>query len=163
MKIKKVYQGQAPENKIVDAYSTSNTDAYSCNYINTNITNMLLNYCHPVGSVYATTNSSFNPNTSWGGTWEKITADAYFKIVSSNAGNLGGTSSSHKIPISSIPSHRHQYYNTWMISAGAGSASKVSGMIDDGFSGSGNYTNYEGGSQAYYPYYYGIYAWHRTA
>lgn len=34
MKIKKIYQGIVPENKILDAYSTSNTDTYSCNYIN---------------------------------------------------------------------------------------------------------------------------------
>lgn len=34
MRIKKVYQGTVPENKILGTYTTSNTDTYSCNYIN---------------------------------------------------------------------------------------------------------------------------------
>ena len=34
MKIRKAFQGTVPENKILDTYSTSQTDTYSCNYIN---------------------------------------------------------------------------------------------------------------------------------
>ena len=34
MKIRKAYQGTVPENKILDTYSTSQTDTYSCNYVN---------------------------------------------------------------------------------------------------------------------------------
>lgn len=34
MKIKKIYQGTAPENKILNTQSDSQTDVYSCNYIN---------------------------------------------------------------------------------------------------------------------------------
>lgn len=34
MRIKKAYQGTVPENKILDTYSTSRTDTYSCNYVN---------------------------------------------------------------------------------------------------------------------------------
>lgn len=34
MKIKKIYQGELPENKILNAQSTSQTDTYSCDYIN---------------------------------------------------------------------------------------------------------------------------------
>ena len=36
MKIRKAFQGTVPENKILDTYSTSQTDTYSCNYINNN-------------------------------------------------------------------------------------------------------------------------------
>jgi len=36
MKIKKAYQGTVPENKILDTYSASQTDTYSCNYVNEN-------------------------------------------------------------------------------------------------------------------------------
>lgn len=35
MKIKKTFQGIIPENKILNSESTSETDTYSCNYINT--------------------------------------------------------------------------------------------------------------------------------
>lgn len=34
MRIRKTFQGQLPENKIVNTYSTSQTDTYSCNYLN---------------------------------------------------------------------------------------------------------------------------------
>lgn len=37
MKIQKKFQGTIPENKIMDTYSSSNTDTYSCNYINSQI------------------------------------------------------------------------------------------------------------------------------
>ena len=39
MKIKKIYQGELPENKILNAQSTSQTDTYSCDYINNLSTN----------------------------------------------------------------------------------------------------------------------------
>lgn len=34
MKIQKKFQGTIPENKIMDTYSSSNTDTYSCNQVN---------------------------------------------------------------------------------------------------------------------------------
>ena len=34
MKIRKTFQGTIPENKILDTYSTSQTDTYSCNQVN---------------------------------------------------------------------------------------------------------------------------------
>lgn len=38
MRIRKAFQGTIPPNKILDTYSTSKTDTYSCNYVN-NFTN----------------------------------------------------------------------------------------------------------------------------
>lgn len=34
MKIRKAFQGTVPDNKILDTYSASQTDTYSCNYVN---------------------------------------------------------------------------------------------------------------------------------
>ena len=68
---------------------------------------LILDFVHPIGSIYISVNST-SPATLFGGTWTQITSDAYLKIVSSNAGNLGGTSSEHKIPISSMPNHSHK-------------------------------------------------------
>jgi hypothetical protein len=34
MRIRKTFQGEVPENKIVNTYSNSNTDAYSCDIVN---------------------------------------------------------------------------------------------------------------------------------
>lgn len=132
----------------------------------------LLLAAYPVGSLYLTTNN-INPGTIFGGTWEKITSDAYLKIVNSNPGQLGGTSSEHKIPISSMPKHRHGIgyqdgsslvdacYNYNGIVGGGGVA-----IVNPAASYSkitGNYINQTGGDQPYYPYYYGIYVWRRTA
>ena len=122
----------------------------------------LLDYTHPVGEVYTTTNESFNPNLYWGGTWEKLTADAYFKIVTSNAGQLDGTSSEHKIPLSSMPKHNHAtqgYIRTHHnIADGAQcvARTKISGDPIDS-----SVIQNTGGGEAYYPYYYGVYAWLR--
>ncbi|MBP3631082.1 MAG: hypothetical protein J6J23_06335 [Clostridia bacterium] len=124
-------------------------------------TDFLLNQIYPVGSLYITTNSA-NPSTFLGGTWEKITSDAYLKIVSSNAGSLGGTSSQHKIPVSSMPNHSHQVRYT------GGSANGIyGGMPGTSVNATPRYNDllvaYEGGGNAYYPYYYGIYVFRRTA
>lgn len=132
----------------------------------------LLLAAYPVGSLYFTTNS-INPKTLFGGTWEQITSDAYLKIVSNNAGSLGGTSNQHKIPISSMPAHRHGIghgagsslvdacYNFNNIVGGGGIA--VSNVSASYSKITGNYIEEMGGGQAYYPYYYGIYVWRRTA
>ena len=125
----------------------------------------LINIMHPIGEIYTTTDSTFNPNIAWGGTWTQLTSDAYFKIVTNNAGNLAGTSSEHKIPLASIPQHRHlvsSYNNTY----GEGAQPKWQSIaslnsVEHDYTYD-NYTDYQGEGQAYYPYYYGVYAWRRT-
>ena len=42
MKIRKAFQGTVPENKILDTYSTSQTDTYSCNFVNNKMTGTVL-------------------------------------------------------------------------------------------------------------------------
>ena len=114
---------------------------------------------YPIGSIYIST-SSTSPASFIGGSWTQITSDAYLKIVSSNAGSLGGTSAEHKIPISSMPSHKHN------LSYRDGAASGSQWFLDPGtasaWAGNGS-IGATGGGQAYYPYYYGIYVWKRTA
>ena len=124
----------------------------------------LLNWLHPVGSVYASTDST-SPATLFGGTWSQITDDAYFKIVTANAGQTGGTSSEHKIPLTSMPSHNHtpSSYNSFICASGEqysyGQGSDTTNVVNR----TSATTSSAGGGQAYYPYYYGIYAWVRTA
>ena len=47
MRIKKMYQGTVPENKILDTYSTSATDTYSCNYVNSKTLKLLWENSNP--------------------------------------------------------------------------------------------------------------------
>ena len=80
----------------------------------------LLNFFYPVGSIYETSNSSFNPNTTWGGTWVKI--EGKFLLASGSGYNIGttggaasvsytpaGTVGGHTLTLSEIPSHSHKY------------------------------------------------------
>lgn len=63
---------------------------------------------HPVGSVYITISSSFNPATQWGGTWSKI-AEGQCLIQSGETYTLGSTGgeATHKLVTSEMPSHDH--------------------------------------------------------
>lgn len=129
-------------------------------------TNMLL-AAYPVGSLYLTTNE-INPGTLFGGTWEKLTGDAYLKIVTSNPGQYAGTSSDHKIPITSMPSHNHCIRVAVHNGGDAGNSRSAFATNSSWWGGDNNYdnnnrTNNVGGGQSYYPYYYGIYVWRRTA
>lgn len=45
-----------------------------------------LDYNHPVGSAYSTTDASFDPNTAWGGTWEKL-PEGYVLMSGSASGS----------------------------------------------------------------------------
>lgn len=120
---------------------------------------------YPIGSIYLTT-SSISPQTLFGGTWEKITNDAYLKIANgSTAGNLGGTSSDHKIPLESIPAHNHAFWQNPSAGQGAGSYGGLAYCMQASLTTAGKYGNVSnsGGGQAYYPYYYDVFVWRRTA
>ena len=64
----------------------------------------LLNMLHPVGEVYLTTSSTFNPNTAFGGTWTQLTGNQYLRIMSGNMAQTGG---SNTITVDNLPSHSH--------------------------------------------------------
>lgn len=116
----------------------------------------------PVGFVYISI-VDINPSTYFGGEWEQITGDCYLKIVTSNAGETGGTSSSHKIPISSIPGHTHTA-NFSVSGTGTNGEYFPGGVPSSGdIGGNSNVLKSTGGGQAYYPYYFGVYVWVRTA
>lgn len=141
---------------------------------------------YPIGSIFTTTDSKYDPNYFIGGSWSQLTGDAYFKIVTSNAGSYGGVSN-HKIGVTNLPSHNHSVSIT---SSGAHShttktmksTGSTSGSMAESFgtygstrditipygttNGAHTHTVSEsnvGDGNAYYPYYYGLYAWVRTA
>jgi len=117
----------------------------------------------PIGYVYISV-SPTSPATYFGGTWVQITTDAYLKIVTSNGGVAGGTSSAHKIPLSSIPSHTHTVTDTYNTNDKVGAYSDTSYINRPVISTSSTRTTSSAGSgNAYYPYYVGVYVWKRTA
>lgn len=67
---------------------------------------------YPIGSYYETSDTSFDPNTSWGGVWE---LDSQGKVTvsqdSSTFSTVGGTGGeeSHTLLSSELPTHTHTY------------------------------------------------------
>ena len=130
---------------------------------------------YPIGSLYITTDTSFNPNIKFGGTWARLEGDVYLKNVPSSSsqpiGNYGGTSSNHKIPETSMPNHAHDVkafgYGSG-ITLGDQTWGWGSGVVPkDGNSAGAHIYAVEKdniwGTTPYYPYYYGVICWHRTA
>lgn len=80
--------------------------------------------CYPVGSYYETSDTSFNPNVTWGGTWVldsqgRVTVaqnSGTFATIGSTGGSESAshyhTTSSHTLTLSEIPSHSHSAYNS---------------------------------------------------
>ena len=139
---------------------------------------------YPVGSYYETSNTSFNPNNSWGGTW---VLDSYgrvtvacdpnqteFKTVGQKGGHKSLQAHTHTGTTSSAGSHVHSYNGWYSYAAGnaAGSVSNVrlsDSARTDPFNYAGEHTHTfttastgGGDSQNLQPYIV-VNRWHRTA
>ena len=68
----------------------------------------LIDKIYPVGSIYISTSSTFNPQMVWGGTWRK-TADGRCLIGANSTYPLGSTGgeATHTLSTNEIPSHSH--------------------------------------------------------
>ena len=152
MRIKKTFQGEIPENKIVNMQSDSQTDTYSCDYAN------LLAY--PIGSLYISDNST-SPASLFGGTWEQINGYyPYFGNTYNKTTYTGKNTQSHTLTVDEMPSHDHKarYGDT---AGGDGSGYRFSNtngtnraMIENEGGGQGHSHNIATVE---------LYAWRRTA
>lgn len=69
----------------------------------------LFDMYHPVGSLYSTVDTKFNPNTAkgWHGKWERITdCVIYAAGTSDTIGSIVG-SNTHTLTIAELPKHAH--------------------------------------------------------
>lgn len=78
----------------------------------------LLDWLHPVGSIYQSTVST-SPATLFGGTWEQLSGRFLIAANSTyTAGSTGGEAS-HKLTVDEMPAHNHAFsyndstYNSW--------------------------------------------------
>ena len=73
------------------------------------MTNEDLDLIHPVGSIYETLDTSFNPNESWGGSWSADNTESV--LVSQNSNDLFsaslGTIVGANTAITNLPNHTH--------------------------------------------------------
>ena len=74
----------------------------------------LLNMFYPVGSVYETMDSSFDPNEKWGGTWERIKGRVLVGVDENdsdfNTAEKTGGEKTHTLVVSELPQHTHANY-----------------------------------------------------
>lgn len=130
----------------------------------------LLNVFYPVGSYYETSDTNFNPNTSWGGTWVEDSAGrvtvANDTGTFSTVGDTGGEET-HTLVTAEIPSHNHEIHIN--IQHGDGQVvsgeSLTSGLQQGGRRRYSDWTDTTGGGQAHnnlQPYVV-VRRWHRTA
>lgn len=123
---------------------------------------------HPVGSIYISTSSTFNPQNAWGGTWKK-TADGRCLIGASNAYPLGSTGGEekHTLTVEEMPAHKHNssrinWYNNLQPNGISANNTAQSNLKVDG---PDTYTSYTGLSKPHnnmQPY-LAVYIWERIA
>ena len=68
----------------------------------------LVDILYPVGCYFDTTDKTFNPNTAWGGTWEKV-VDGRVLIAGGGNYNVGSNygESTHTLTVQELPTHSH--------------------------------------------------------
>lgn len=75
----------------------------------------LIDVLYPVGCFFETTNTTFNPNTAWGGTWVEDTAGRV--LVAKDTGTFAtvgdtGGEETHTLIVAEMPAHTHLTSNS---------------------------------------------------
>ena len=74
-----------------------------------------LNIVHPVGSIFETLDSTFNPGTAWGGTWSLDTSESVLVSKSELTSDLFNTTVNTTVgsntAVANLPNHTHTASN----------------------------------------------------
>lgn len=116
---------------------------------------------YPVGSIYMSVNST-NPQTLFGGTWQRIQGRFLFAADSAHAAGTTGGEETHKLTVEEMPRHSHKYEGTFNISNSNGNYSAVGSSFTTPRTLSVGNT---GGDKPHnnMPPYLSVYVWKRTA
>ena len=89
------------------------TTPYTATTMN-NMQKLLVDLIYPIGCYFETSDSDFNPNTAWGGTWEIDTSGTVLVSKSSTSGSKFNTDvgtvvgeEEHTLTVNEMPSHNH--------------------------------------------------------
>ena len=84
---------------------------------NNSSTKNLVDLFYPVGSYYETSDTTFNPNTAWGGTWVEDTKGrvTVSKSDSGTFATMGATggAETHTLTVNEMPKHKHSPVIHW--------------------------------------------------
>ena len=125
-----------------------------------------INNLFPVGYIISVDNADFNPNVSWGGTWERLKGKMIIGVDEDDpdfaTSGLTGGEKEVTLTVDKIPAHSHR-----MVSySGAGGVNDgYNASIGNGVGAKSLQTNVTGGGQAHnnMPPYYTAYKWIKTA
>ena len=138
----------------------------------------LFDFIHPVGSYYETSDTTFDPNVTWGGTWS-LETEGLVHIGAGSTYSVGDTGGekTHTLTVDEMPSHSHNPANGTAYAFVETDSGSTLLRRSAGGSTTSNYvtstasfyrhtaTNAKGGGQAHnimQPYIV-VNRWHRTA
>lgn len=113
--IKKISTSLASTGEIIDSLqSNSSTNAPSIRAVNESLSDnfyKILNYAHPIGSIYISINDA-NPSALFGGTWERFGQGKVLVGVDEgdtdfNQPNKTGGEKKHQLAVDELASHNH--------------------------------------------------------
>ena len=145
-----------------------NMDSYFKDHAN--IVRALFDFIHPVGSYYETSDTSFNPNTTWGGTWEletqgqvHISAGANYSVAGALTNTTDGGSKD-----AVVVSPTHKVSSGWESASGQPDRITI-GQVNGDYNNSGyggvqfiESVGVDGTNKNLQPYII-VKRWHRTA
>lgn len=123
----------------------------------------LLDYLHPVGSIYQSTDAT-SPADLFGGTWEQVKDVFLLAAGDSHAAGSTGGEETHTLTKAELPDHTHGYDYTGQSDATGTGAIKIVSPAGTANAYTGEATSNCGG-QAHnnMPPYLAVYTWRRTA
>ena len=124
----------------------------------------LLDWTHPVGSIYQSTVST-SPAKLFGGTWEEITGRFLFSRTSDIAAGSTGGEATHTLTIDEIPSHGHNLNGSKILLTTNSKAVQETAVAEGVQNVAGFKTaTAEGNGRAHnnMPPYLAVYTWKRT-
>ena len=123
-----------------------------------------INNLFPVGFIIEVDNAEFDPNVSWGGTWERLKGRVIVGVDEDDTDlNESGKTGGEKevtLTVEQIPPHIHELY----CSSTGGNSSSLQRVTNNG-TWDANKTKSTGGGQPHnnMPPYYTAYQWIKTA
>ena len=127
-----------------------------------------INNLFPIGFIISVDNEDFDPNTYWGGTWERLKGKFIIGVDENDddlnaSGKIGGEKT-HTLTLNEIPSHNHEFDGAGNTEWGLGDVTFNANMSGAN-QGRWKQTSYAGGGQAHnnMPPYYTAYQWIKTA